>query len=89
MSIRTLKVFLSISLVVAILQACGSSSTRPSDLKTAGNIVAIDTLINQEIDKGNIPGAVIRIQQGDSILHHKAYGFAQKYRYDMERLSFS
>lgn len=51
-----------------------------------GNIPAIDSLIQQAIDKEHIPGAVIRIQQGDSILHFKAYGYAKKYGYGMEPL---
>lgn len=74
---------LALFLAVLIL---GCSSEPASDITESGNIAGLDSLIQQEIDRNHIPGAVIRVQQGDSILHYRAYGFAQKYNYSMEVL---
>lgn len=49
-------------------------------------IAAIDSLILQEIEADHIPGAVIQVKKGDSILHRAAYGYAQKYDYNLELL---
>ena len=49
-----------------------------------GQIAAIDSLIKREIAVDHIPGAVIQIKKGDSIFHRAAYGFAQKYSYNMQ-----
>ena len=40
-----------------------------------------DSLIQQAIDKDNLPGAVLLVAQHDNILFHKAYGYAKKYDY--------
>lgn len=73
--------------VLSLLQGCGDpgseSITKQPELKS-GNIARIDSLVKREIDRDNIPGAVVRVQQGDSILHQQAYGYAQKYRYGMQ-----
>ncbi len=61
---------------------CGSKPL-PGTPARAGGIPAVDSLIQQETEAGHIPGAVVRIQQGDSILHYQAYGYAQKYRYGL------
>ena len=52
----------------------------------AGKVSVIDSLIQKEIDAGNIPGAVIQVKKGDSILHRAAYGHAQKYNYSLQPL---
>ncbi len=69
--------------VICLLSGCSVEQYKTSN---AGNIAAIDSLIQKAVDQEDIPGAVVRIQQGDSILHHKAYGFAQKYKYGLEPL---
>lgn len=66
-----------------MLSACSAERDKTG---SAENIAAIDSLIQNAVDEENIPGAVIRIQQADSILHYKAYGFAQEYEYSMKRL---
>ncbi len=50
----------------------------------AGHIIAIDSLIQQEIKANNIPGAVIQVKKGDSILHRSAYGYAHRYDYQLQ-----
>lgn len=52
----------------------------------SAHIPAIDSLIQKEIEADHIPGAVIQVKKGDSILHRAAYGYAQKYGYDMQPL---
>jgi CubicO group peptidase (beta-lactamase class C family) len=54
--------------------------------KKIGQIAAIDSLIQKEVNAENIPGAVIQIKKVDSILHRAAYGYAQKYDYGMQKL---
>lgn len=53
---------------------------------TAGTVSAVDSLIRKEIEAGNIPGAVIQVKKGDSLLHRAAYGYARKYSYGLEPL---
>ncbi|HET6528742.1 MAG TPA: serine hydrolase [Balneolaceae bacterium] len=79
------KLFPFIGFLIFIL-FCGCKTSASQNTKSIGNIPAIDSLISSEIKAGHIPGAVIRVQQGDSILHREAYGYAQKYRYGMKPL---
>ena len=73
-----------ISLVVFLVAiGCGEEVKEP---KETPRISVIDSLIEQEIEAENIPGVVIQVKQGDSILHRAAYGYAQKYNYDLEPL---
>lgn len=50
------------------------------------HIAAIDSLIQKEIAADHIPGAVIQVKKGETILHRAAYGYAQKYDYNLEPL---
>ena len=76
----------SFCIVLFILYLLSACSHEQDITSSAGNITAIDSLIQKAVDEENIPGGVIRIQQGDSLLHYKAYGFAQKYEYGLEPL---
>lgn len=49
-------------------------------------ITKIDQILNKEIAQENIPGAVIMIKQENKELFKKAYGYAQLYNYDNQRL---
>lgn len=70
-------------LIVAAVICFASCSSSENHSKTQiHTIPAIDSLIIRAIDQHHIPGAVIRVQRDDSILHRKAYGYAQ--RYDMQ-----
>ncbi|HEX6983623.1 MAG TPA: serine hydrolase [Balneolaceae bacterium] len=72
-------------LITCILYlGCGTAVSQIT--QKTGNIAAVDSLILSEVKTGNIPGAVIRIQRGDSILHREAYGYAQKYSYGVKPL---
>lgn len=57
-----------------------------TEKQKAGIIPAIDSLIQKEIAADNIPGAVIQIKKADSILHRAAYGYAQKFDYNLRPL---
>lgn len=83
---RTANNFLFTGSMLAYMLFTGCSRAVSQKAEVAGYIVSVDSLIQQEIKSGNIPGAVIRIQQGDSILHRQAYGYAQKYGYGMNLL---
>jgi CubicO group peptidase (beta-lactamase class C family) len=77
---KSVLIFLVVFLVAT---GCGEEVKEP---KKIPRISAIDSLIEQEIEADNIPGVVIQVKQGDSILHQAAYGYAQKYNYDLEPL---
>lgn len=70
-------------LIFAVFTGCSQDQISSGSV---GNIAFIDTLIQDAIEQDHIPGAVLRVQQADSVLHFKAYGYAQKYRYGMEAL---
>ncbi len=70
---RKLAVFV---LALTIFSACRQRESRRERL---GGIASIDSLITEEITQKHFAGAVIHVQRGDSILHRKAYGYAQKY----------
>jgi CubicO group peptidase (beta-lactamase class C family) len=76
--------FVSFFVSCILFIGCGTSVSQTA--KKAGNIAGVDSLILNEIKARHIPGAVIHIQQGDSILHRGAYGFAQKFSYGMQPL---
>ncbi len=71
--------------IILLLSSCSPDSESNTQTKP-GHILAIDSLIQKEIEAEHIPGAVIQVKQGDSILHRSAYGYAQKYDYDMQPL---
>ncbi len=69
-------------LIAAIIWFVSCSPSEKRLETEAHTIPAIDSLISRAIDQNHIPGAVIRVQRADSLLHRKAYGYAQ--RYDMK-----
>lgn len=75
-----------LSLVLFIMLIVGCTSDSGVEPKRAGTIPAIDSLIQKGIDAENIPGAVIQVKKGGSILHRGAYGYAQMYDYGMQKL---
>lgn len=70
--------------LIIFIAGCGKSE-EPAQ-KDVGNIAAIDSLIHAEIEQEHIPGAVIRVQQGDRVLHQKAYGFARLYDFNQQKI---
>ncbi|GAA5521811.1 serine hydrolase [Aliifodinibius salicampi] len=78
------KVFFGILLLVGMFSGCSQDSTAP--INQSARVPAIDSLIQREIVADHIPGAVIQVKKGDSVLHRAAYGYAQKYDYGLKRL---
>lgn len=78
--------FLLILFLYGLIIGCSLDSDRV-EKQSVGHISAIDSLIQKEINDDNIPGAVIQVKKGDSILHRSAYGYAQKYDYNLELLA--
>lgn len=74
--------YLSYLLLIVVISCSGD----PKLKNKTGHITTLDSLIQKEIDADNIPGAVIQVKQGDSILHRAAYGYAQKYGYNLQPL---
>ena len=46
-----------------------------------------DSLLQSQVDLDKIPGAVIEIKQNDNIVYRRAYGFAQKYDFNHQKLN--
>lgn len=53
----------------------------------AREFVQIDSLIQSNIDQENIPGAVVQVEIGGKIVHRQALGYAELYKYGMEKLN--
>ena len=82
-----MKIKLLASVLLLVVFGMGCSQQQSAKSPEVGHLAAIDTLIQQEIQANNIPGAVIQVKKGDSILHRAAYGYAEKYSYDLEPLA--
>jgi serine-type D-Ala-D-Ala carboxypeptidase len=50
-------------------------------------IAETDSILQSQVEKDKIPGAVIGIKQGDLILYKQAYGYAQKYDFNHRLLN--
>src|SRR5699024_6965797 len=72
--------------LMMIIVATGCRESEKQAPLQAGNIAAIDSLIQHHIEQDHIPGAVIQVKRKDSIWHRKAYGDVQKYDKDLQRL---
>src|SRR5699024_65219 len=72
-----MKRFFALIPVLILLISCSEPEQKLE--KKIGTIPTIDTLITRVLNQGHIPGAVIQVKQGDSILHRAAYGYAFKY----------
>jgi CubicO group peptidase (beta-lactamase class C family) len=68
-SIRTKKILLA--LLILTLTGCKLVEKRPSKPDLSG----IGRVVKEEVEKGNIPGAVVLVGQRDKILYFKAEGF--------------
>ncbi|HVW13446.1 MAG TPA: serine hydrolase [Mucilaginibacter sp.] len=53
----------------------------------AALINTVDSILNNQVNNDKIPGAVIEIKQGDSVIMLKAFGYAQKYDYNHRLLA--
>lgn len=81
---RCLSIVILGSLLIKLV-ACSSDPAPPKP--PTPRLPVVDTLIQQAINADDIPGAVIQIKRGDSVLHRAAYGYAQKYSYGMQPLA--
>lgn len=72
-----------IPLLAVLLAAC---STDPGTERMNQNLPAVDSLVNREIEQGHLPGVVVQIKRGDTLLHRAAYGHARKYDYSLRPL---
>lgn len=68
----------------------------PAGLKTFGQenpplkkhlVSEIDSILQSQVNRDKIPGAVVIIKQGNKVLYRHAYGFAQKYDFNSSLLS--
>jgi CubicO group peptidase (beta-lactamase class C family) len=47
----------------------------------------IDSILQSQVDRDMIPGAVIMIKQDNKVIYRQAYGYAQKYDYNHDLLT--
>jgi len=78
---RVLLVFIICYLGILFVGCQNTQRQTPEEIR---NIPTIDSLIQQQIRQNHIPGAVIQVKKGDSVLQRAAYGYAQKYSYGMK-----
>lgn len=77
---RILNYFSYLCFFLFIISCSGEKHRKQNKI---GHIPALDSLIQKEITADHIPGAVLQVKKGDSILHRAAYGYAQKYNYEL------
>lgn len=74
-------------LLLTSLLACWALVQLPAQSNSTRELQrTINHLIQQEVDQGKIPGAVIRISRKDATVHEQAYGFARKFDFSMHEL---
>jgi len=78
----------SFLLVVALFFFIIGASCQSSAEKTThrAKLAEIDSLMKQALDDKLFAGAVIRIQHEDTLLHNKAYGFADRFDNNLKEL---
>ena len=69
MKSRRTNIILLASLLLTIT-GCQLIEKRPSKPDLSG----IDRIVEEEIEKGNVPGAVVLVGQGNTVLYRKAFG---------------
>jgi serine-type D-Ala-D-Ala carboxypeptidase len=77
---------------LALLLILGSYSVvfgQGNNQKTArADLIAeIDSILQSQVNQDKIPGAVIEIKKGNQVLYKHAYGYAQEYDYNHNRLN--
>jgi len=50
------------------------------------HLPALDTLVQSEVDAHHIGGGVLLVTHGDKIVHKRAYGYAQEFDYDLNKM---
>jgi len=63
------------------------SNSQNQKLRSKKLINRIDCILQNQVNLDLIPGAVIQIKKGNRVIYKKAYGYAQKYDYDHQRLN--
>lgn len=76
----------NIPIIFLLLLLFFGCTPEPDTDNNITTIPAIDSLLIEEIAADNIPGAVLQIKRGDSVLHRAAYGYARKYDYYLQPL---
>lgn len=80
--------FLSLALIGLTISTLFSSAQTPSDkFHFKAFMTAVDSVLENQVKEGKIPGAVILVKKGDNIVARKAYGFASRYDYNGKALS--
>jgi len=67
-----LKRIITIFFALLLCTTIGCQSVQEKSRKQ--NLGRIACVVEEEIKKGNIPGAVVLVGQGDNVLYHKAFG---------------
>src|SRR5690606_22686566 len=88
MNVRNQSIYVFFILIFFILnQSYGQSIQSKKDVNT-DRIERIDGVINNSIQEGEIPGAVVIVAKDGKIVYHKSYGYSNiEKKIPMERNS--
>ncbi|WP_295672212.1 serine hydrolase [uncultured Mucilaginibacter sp.] len=79
---------LSVLVIVFLLtEGVANAQLKSVDNAQAALVHKIDSILQGQVDESKIPGAVIEIKRGDTVIYKHAYGFAQKFNYRHELLA--
>jgi CubicO group peptidase (beta-lactamase class C family) len=79
-------ILLFLTLIFSLNLISNSQGRRPAGAR-AKLISETDSILQSQVDLDKIPGAVIQIKQNDHIVYRHAYGFAQKYDFNHQKLN--
>ena len=77
---------LFVFIAVAVTSVAPLAAQRPAAVAVSARSLALaDSILADAVAREAIPGAVLVVVQGDSIIHERAFGYAQLYDYNMQR----
>jgi CubicO group peptidase (beta-lactamase class C family) len=84
---RRLILFLYILVQFSSFNQTLKGQSTKSNNDRAELVTEIDSILQSQVDRDKIPGAVIEIKKGGKIVYRHAYGYAQKYDYNHQQLN--
>jgi CubicO group peptidase (beta-lactamase class C family) len=71
--------FIHLIFILLVCSRSGFSQEGKPDKKKIVLIQTIDSILQTEVNRNLIPGAVILVKMGNQVIYRQAYGFARKY----------
>ncbi len=80
------KVFLCLMFLASLYMISNGQTLKKEESKEK-LIAEIDSILQSQVDRDKIPGAVILIKKDSQIIYRQAFGFAQKYDFNHQKLN--